>query len=65
MAPSSGAGPRAALSPGVSRRRGNVHGVEGLSVMDASVIPEATAGFPHLVTLMLAEHLAERFVQAG
>ncbi|MBI3745110.1 MAG: hypothetical protein HY264_01020 [Chloroflexi bacterium] len=49
----------------MSRRRGNVHGVEGLSVMDASVIPEATAGFPHLVTLMLAEHLAERFVQAG
>jgi choline dehydrogenase-like flavoprotein len=31
--------------------------VEGLSVVDASIIPEATAGFPHLVTLMLAEKL--------
>jgi choline dehydrogenase-like flavoprotein len=36
-----------------------VHGVEGLSVIDASIIPEATAGFPHLVTLMLANSLAE------
>jgi choline dehydrogenase-like flavoprotein len=36
---------------------GRVHGVEGLSVVDASIIPEATAGFPHLVTLMLAEKL--------
>jgi choline dehydrogenase-like flavoprotein len=38
-----------------------VHGVEGLSVIDASIIPEATAGFPHLVTLMLADLLAEKF----
>lgn len=39
---------------------GRVHGVEGLSVIDASIIPEATAGFPHLVTLMLADLLAEK-----
>ena len=39
---------------------GRVHGVAGLSVIDASIIPEPTAGFPHLVTIMLADHLAER-----
>jgi choline dehydrogenase-like flavoprotein len=39
---------------------GGVHGVERLSVVDASIIPDAPAGFPHLVTIMLAELLAER-----
>jgi choline dehydrogenase len=39
---------------------GRVHGIEGLSVIDASIIPEATAGFPHLITLMLANSLAEK-----
>ncbi len=39
-------------------RRGTVHGIEALSVIDASIIPEAPAGFPHLITLMLAERLA-------
>jgi choline dehydrogenase len=39
---------------------GRVHGVEGLSVIDASIIPEPTAGFPHLVTIMLADRLGER-----
>lgn len=39
---------------------GRVHGVERLSVIDASIIPEAVSGFPHLVTIMLAEHLSER-----
>ncbi len=38
---------------------GRVHGVDGLRVIDASVIPDAPSGFPHLVTIMLAEHLAE------
>ncbi|HUQ43963.1 MAG TPA: GMC family oxidoreductase [Candidatus Limnocylindria bacterium] len=32
-----------------------VHGVEGLFVVDASVIPEPTAGFPQVVAVMLAE----------
>jgi choline dehydrogenase len=40
---------------------GRVHGIEGLSVIDASIIPEPTAGFPHIVTIMLADLLAERF----
>ena len=42
-----------------SIRLGRVHGVEGLSVIDASIIPEPTAGFPHLVTIMLADRLGE------
>ena len=38
---------------------GAVHGVEHLSVVDASIIPDAPSGFPHLVTIMLAERLTE------
>jgi choline dehydrogenase len=38
---------------------GRVHGTERLSVVDASIIPEPTAGFPHVVAIMLAERLAE------
>jgi choline dehydrogenase-like flavoprotein len=37
---------------------GNVHGVTDLSVIDASIIPRPTSGFPHLVTIMLAERLS-------
>ncbi len=40
--------------------QGRVHGVEGLCVIDASVDPDAPSGFPHLITLMLAEHLSAR-----
>jgi len=40
---------------------GRVHGVDGLRVIDASVIPDAPSGFPHLVTIMVAEHLAKRW----
>ena len=38
---------------------GRVHGVERLSVIDASILPEPPSGFPHLITLALAEHLSE------
>ena len=38
--------------------RGRVHGVDHLAVADASIVPEPPSGFPHLITLMLAEHLA-------
>ena len=44
---------------------GQVHGVDGLSVVDASIIPDPPAGFPHLVTIMLAEHISERQTAAG
>jgi choline dehydrogenase len=37
-----------------------VHGIEGLSVVDASVIPDAPSGFSHLPTIMIAEAFADR-----
>lgn len=40
-------------------RNGRVHGIEGLFVADASIIPEPPSGFSHLPTLMLADRLSE------
>jgi len=45
-------------------RSGRVHGTEGLSVVDASVIPNAPSGFTHLPTIMLAERLSEEIAAA-
>ena len=42
-----------------STRSGRVHGVDGLFVADASIIPEPPSGFRHLPTLMVAERLSE------
>jgi choline dehydrogenase-like flavoprotein len=39
--------------------------VEGLSVIDASIIPDAPSGFPHLITIMLAEHVAARAFESS
>lgn len=39
---------------------GRVHGIERLSVVDASIIPEPPSGFPHIPTIMIAERLSER-----
>ena len=39
---------------------GRVHGIDGLHVIDASIIPDAPSGFPHVITIMAAEHLAAR-----
>src|SRR5207248_364189 len=39
---------------------GRVHGVSRLSVVDASIIPTAPSGFPHLISMMLAERIAEQ-----
>lgn len=38
--------------------RGQVHGVSGLCVVDASIMPVIPSVNIHLPTLMLAEHLA-------
>ena len=38
---------------------GRVYGMDGLRVIDASIIPDAPSGFPHVVTIMVAEHLAQ------
>ena len=49
-------------SPGkgaVVDSKGFVRGAEGLSVIDASIIPEPSSGFPHLITIMLAERLSD------
>jgi choline dehydrogenase-like flavoprotein len=43
---------------------GHVHGVDRLSVVDASIIPDAPAGFPHLITIMLAERLSARLADS-
>ncbi len=37
---------------------GRVHGIEGLNVIDASIIPGPPSGFPHIVTIMLAERMS-------
>ena len=42
-----------------------VHGVAGLSVVDASILPDPPSGFPHLITLMAAERLLDRWIAAG
>jgi choline dehydrogenase len=39
---------------------GQVHGTEGLSVIDASIMPAVPSGFPHISTIMIAERLAEK-----
>lgn len=43
---------------------GRVRGVEGLWVVDASIIPEAPSGFVHFPTVMLAERLSEVIASA-
>jgi choline dehydrogenase len=37
---------------------GRVYGVAGLAVVDASIMPEPPSGFPHIITIMIAEHLS-------
>jgi len=40
--------------------RGRVHGVAGVAVVDASIMPEPPSSLPHIITIMLAEHLSEK-----
>ena len=51
--------PHAVVDP-----EGRVHGVEGLRVVDASIMPEVPRANTHLTVVMLAEHLAERMQRA-
>jgi len=43
---------------------GRVHGVAGLAVVDASIMPEPPSGFPHIITIMIAEHLSQKLATA-
>jgi choline dehydrogenase-like flavoprotein len=38
-----------------------MHGTEHLSVIEVSIVPNATSAFTHIPTIMLAERLAEQF----
>ena len=38
---------------------GRVHGIDGLRVADASVMPDVPSANTHIPTLMVAERLAE------
>jgi choline dehydrogenase len=38
---------------------GSVHGVERLTVADASIMPDVPSGFTHVPTIMIAERLAD------
>jgi choline dehydrogenase len=46
-------------------RTGNVHGLDGLAVIDASIMPTIPAANTNLPTMMLAEHLAGRQTSGG
>jgi choline dehydrogenase-like flavoprotein len=41
--------------------RGRVHGIDGLRVADASVMPDVPSANTHIPTLMVAERMAELF----
>jgi choline dehydrogenase len=42
----------------VTDAHGSVHGLEGLTVADASIMPAVPTGTPNLPTIMVAEHIA-------
>jgi choline dehydrogenase len=45
---------------GVVDASGGVHGTDGVSVVDASIVPNGPSAFTHLPTVMLAERLSEQ-----
>lgn len=42
---------------------GRVHGIDGLRVVDASIIPEPPSGFPNLVTMMVAARISSEMAR--
>ena len=43
---------------------GRVHGIDGLRVIDASIIPEPPSGFPNLITMMIAARISSEMTAA-
>jgi 5-(hydroxymethyl)furfural/furfural oxidase len=52
--------PSAVVDPG-----GRVHGIQGLRVADASVMPSTTRAPTHLTTIMIAEKMADSIIGGG
>jgi choline dehydrogenase len=48
----------------VTDTHGSVHGIEALTVADASIMPTVPTGMPNLPTIMVAEHVARRLGNA-
>ncbi|MGP0031258.1 MAG: GMC oxidoreductase [Acidimicrobiales bacterium] len=46
-------------SGAVTDTHGSVHGIEGLTVADASIMPTVPTGAPNLPIIMVAEHIAQ------
>ena len=44
---------------------GRVYGVPGLSIVDASILPEPPSANTNIPTIMVAEHLATRLRGVG
>jgi choline dehydrogenase len=44
---------------------GRVHGIDGLRLVDASILPEPPSGFPNLVTMAVAARVAELIARRG
>jgi choline dehydrogenase-like flavoprotein len=42
----------------VTDLRGSVHGIDGLTVADASIMPTIPTGTTHLPTIMIAERIS-------
>jgi choline dehydrogenase len=38
---------------------GRVHGIDGLTIADASIMPDVPSGYTHLSTIMIAERISE------
>ena len=45
--------------------RGRVHGIDGLWVVDASILPGPPSGFPNLVTMAVADRTADMIAREG
>ena len=52
-------GPDPALGA-VTDWRGSVHGIDGLTIADASIMPTIPTGTTNLPTIMVAEHISRR-----